>query len=67
MSGDFACAVWWKRQDEWVMLYKAFDLGDALRYARDNIVHGGITQRIEIREKSGEAIRAVWDSAWTSL
>lgn len=55
--------VWWKRQDEWKMLFDTHNPTEAKEYARNNISHSGITQRIEIRDHSG-ALEIVFDSAW---
>lgn len=56
-------SVHWKRQDEWVELYSSHEPDKARDYAVNNIVHGHITQRIEIRDGSG-VLETVYDSSW---
>ena len=57
-------SVWWKRQGEWVRLFETDQPVEAKSYARDKIVHGGITERIEIRGLCG-TLEAVFDKSWT--
>lgn len=56
--------VWWKRQGEWIRTETCPTLDAALEYANMNISHGHITERIELREQSGEVIRTVFDWRW---
>ena len=57
--------VKWRRQNEWREVYTG-DFDSALAYARNSIVHGGITQRIELHDNTG-SIRCVYDSTWNNL
>jgi len=57
--------VHWKRQGEWVEVYSSHNPDDAMNYAKNDIAHGGITERIEIRD-SGGALETVYDSTWGS-
>ncbi len=57
--------VWMKRQDEWVHCFSSGNPTEALDYARSHIRHGGIMQRIEVRDAFGtESVETVWDSTW---
>ena len=56
-------SVWWKRQGEWVNLFETQNLLEASDYAANKIVHGGITERIEIRDGTG-VLETVYDSTW---
>lgn len=56
--------VWWKRQDEWKEVCRSSSYSAAEDFALRSIVHGGITQRIEIREGSEPTGRAIYDASW---
>ncbi len=56
--------VWWKRQDEWKRVMRSRSFSEARSYARDRIVRGHPTQRIEIREPGYDSGIAIWDANW---
>jgi hypothetical protein len=56
-------SVWWKRQGEWVKLTDWQSYAAAQDYATHCIVHGHITERIEIRE--GKSAFAIYDKSWS--
>ncbi len=57
-------SVHWKRQGEWIKVFETHDPTAARDYARNRIVHGGITERIEIRVACWP-LETVYASAWT--
>jgi hypothetical protein len=62
MSGEYT--VHWKRQGEWVQVFKHLSPFECALYAKDKIVHGHITERIEIRDSAGDVLDTVYDSSW---
>lgn len=56
--------VWWKRQGEWKKVFSSYSPFEASLYAYDKIRHGGITERIELREAGGEVVDVIYDRSW---
>lgn len=59
--------VWWKRQDEWQLLFASFDPVEAEEHAMNNIVHGHITQRIEVRDIAANSSRLIYSDAFGTV
>lgn len=55
--------VKWKRQGEWKDVFSSLNPSEAVDYAMNKIVHGRITERIEIHDTGG-CIRVEYDSSW---
>lgn len=58
-------STWWKRQGKWIKVYHKANFDQALAYANNSIVHGGITERIELRDDdNNEVLRVIYDNNW---
>jgi len=55
--------VWWKRFGGWRMVFDTHTPSEAHEYARDRVAHGGITERIEVRDLTG-VLSTVFDASW---